>query len=479
MAIDLGTGPSRLVSIARLTTLVGSVIVALGSGTNYIYSAYAPQLGARLHASHTQLNIIGLAGNVGVYSSGPIWGKLVDARGPRLALIGAFASLLVGYLGIKHTYDNGEPETEIEWHVIILLVVCGFLTGMGGNAGLAAGMNTTAKSFPEKARATTTALVLSGFGLSAFFFSTLAHALWPGNTSSLLLLLALGTSLPMLLGLLIVRRVPVPPSRPASVAGYARGETEGPNIYGKRLWMTGDFYLIFAIMGLLSGTGLMYINNVGSISQALYAKGNPTYDDLEAAKWQAAQVSTLSIGNFSGRVLIGLISDVLLRLKLPRASALSIVSALFIVSQIVALQIEDVSHLWRATVVLGLTYGGLFGVMPTIVIEWFGLAHLSENWGYTSLSPLVGGNLFSLMFGRMLDAHDDGSAPSSSTPAPDAVLHTRAGLPSEHQCFDGRACYADSLRITTAACCLALALSIWAGVRDARKRRAGKAVGGG
>jgi hypothetical protein len=47
------------------------------------------------------------------------------------------------------------------------------------------------------------------------------------------------------------------------------------------------------------------INNVGSISQALYAKGNPNYDELEASRWQAAQVSTLSICNFAGRILIG------------------------------------------------------------------------------------------------------------------------------------------------------------------------------
>lgn len=47
------------------------------------------------------------------------------------------------------------------------------------------------------------------------------------------------------------------------------------------------------------------INNVGSIAQALYAKTHAVYDDVEASKWQAAQVSILSLGNFAGRVLIG------------------------------------------------------------------------------------------------------------------------------------------------------------------------------
>lgn len=47
------------------------------------------------------------------------------------------------------------------------------------------------------------------------------------------------------------------------------------------------------------------INNVGSIALALYAQLNPVYDDVQASRWQAAQVSTLSIGNFAGRIVIG------------------------------------------------------------------------------------------------------------------------------------------------------------------------------
>ncbi|KIJ58855.1 hypothetical protein HYDPIDRAFT_101889 [Hydnomerulius pinastri MD-312] len=452
-----------LLSAPRIITLLGSVLVALSSGTNYVeHLAYAPQLGARLHVSHTQLNVIGLAGNVGVYSSGPVWGRIVDLRGPRIPLIGASICLLLGYSGIKRIYDDGVGGgTTVSALHFAVLVMCGFMTGLGGNAGLGAAVNTTAKSFPDTARATTTGLVLSGFGLSAFWFSMLAHLLFPGDTSAFLLILALGTAIPMLVGLFIVRPIPLPPSSSSArhdvTDGRGRGEGKDglPNIYGKQLWLTPDFYLIFTIMGICSGTGIMYINNVGSISQALYAKANPIYDDLEASKWQAAQVSTVSIGNFAGRILIGLISDFTRnRLHLPRAYCLCIVSSLFIVSQAFAIGITSVQSLWMASALLGLAYGSLFGICPTIVIEWFGLAHLSENWGYASLAPLVGGNLFSLMFGRNLDAH----APNQDTRG---SLSTR--------CFDGRGCYVSSLEVTIVACFVALGLSVWAGIRDGRK----------
>lgn len=51
---------------------------------------------------------------------------------------------------------------------------------------------------------------MSGFGLSAFFFSSLSHTLFPGNTSDFLLVLALGTAIPMIFGFFFVRIIPLP-----------------------------------------------------------------------------------------------------------------------------------------------------------------------------------------------------------------------------------------------------------------------------
>ena len=42
------------------------------------------------------------------------------------------------------------------------------------------------------------------------------------------------------------------------------------------------------------------------MSQCLYAYNNPNYDEVVGSGWQAAQVSTISIMNFSGRIFIGI-----------------------------------------------------------------------------------------------------------------------------------------------------------------------------
>lgn len=71
----------------KVITLVFACIAALSAGTNYVvsqiccqdsrnppltipreqFSAYAPQLAARLHLNSKQTNLVGAAGNAGVY----------------------------------------------------------------------------------------------------------------------------------------------------------------------------------------------------------------------------------------------------------------------------------------------------------------------------------------------------------------------------------------------------------------------------
>lgn len=53
---------------------------------------------------------------------------------------------------MRHFYDVGLPEgaTDISTLTFCALVVCGFLTGIGGNGGLTSAINSTAKSFPDR-----------------------------------------------------------------------------------------------------------------------------------------------------------------------------------------------------------------------------------------------------------------------------------------------------------------------------------------
>ncbi|CCO28224.1 putative transporter MCH1 [Rhizoctonia solani AG-1 IB] len=221
----------------------------------------------------------------------------------------------------------------------------------------------------------------------------------------------------------------------------------------------------------------MYINNVGLIVQALLAAGNPDWDRADGGERQAAQVSIISIANAAGRILIGLGADHgKNKYDAPRSYFLVITALVAIASQVSLMYAEIPNHLWMSSGLLGLAYGATFGLCPVLTIEWFGIGHFSGNWGFVSLAPVVSGNLFNLMFGRNLDNRATESKPTIAPPS-HALIR---GLPSSKEllCYDGNACYTDSIRVSLFACFCALAISVFAAWRDKQRQEPGYSKAG-
>lgn len=98
------------------------------------------------------------------------------------------------------------------------------------------------------------------------------------------------------------------------------------------------------------------------------------------------------------------------------------------------------------------------------------IAHFSENWGLVALSPMIGGNLFSMAFGKNLDGHSSDDSNLPPTTSPDTTIHAL--------CMEGLECYIWSLRLTTWACVLAFGLAVWAGYKDWKKSKEEEKGGG-
>ncbi|QRV92856.1 major facilitator superfamily transporter [Ceratobasidium sp. AG-Ba] len=529
--------------LGRVRTLAGCVLVALASGTNYVYSAYAPQLGKHLNLSNTQVNIIGIAGNIGVYFFAPVSGYIVDRRGPRIPLFVAAAFLFLGYGGIRFLFTHASPEqssSHSAWPLtplVAILSLCSWLTGVAGSAGIISAMNAGVKSFPEKLHASVTGTTNSAFGLSAFFFSFLARELFPGRTTSFLMVLVFGTTVPVLAGALVIKtppsmvgrirlpaddnetRVPgdedlqaraggedpeavqdelrdvlrdgvrVPaeevPLRSgdesvlygernpwASQAQTPAGQTPkssvgGPaeqDIHGLGLFKVVDFWIIFGIVGLLAGPGLMYINNVGSIVQALYAKnGDGEWNEGAVQAVQASQVGLLSVSSFVGRLGVGFIADYINHSHtVPRTSCLIVSSIFGIVAESMLARVETTAGLSAVSGVLGISYGTTFALFPALVLERFGLAHFAQNAGLMGIAAALFGNVFNYGFGRNFDAHSGGSPAGGATDA------------GNMQCYNGRGCYVDAVYVALGSSCMGLVLSCVATWRSWKRGRNGQ-----
>jgi len=179
----------------RIVSVVAATAIALACGTNYAYSAWAPQFADKLQLSTTQSNVIGTSANLGMYAAGIPMGIITDRKSPRLAaIIGTFA-LLVGYYPIKLAYDGGPGSMGVP-----MISLCSFLTGLGSCAAFQGALKTATLNWPTH-RGTATAFPLAAFGLSAFFYTLIAGIAFPGNTSGLLLMFSLATSLVVLVSI--------------------------------------------------------------------------------------------------------------------------------------------------------------------------------------------------------------------------------------------------------------------------------------
>lgn len=528
---------------ARIISSVAATVVALACGTNYVYSAWAPQFADRLHLSATESELIGLAGNLGMYSMGVPVGMFIDSRGPRPAVLAGAVLLGLGYLPIQRAYDAGQGS--VPW-----LSLASFLTGLGGCMAFAAAVKTSALNWPHH-RGTATAFPLAAFGLSAFFFALVSSIFFPGSPGKFLLLLSIGTFGMIFTGFFFLRVLPhastyhaVPadsgmadsqglprtsshqsklsrdPSEPGTLPQHATATTSskpahrdssdskepvdgespvlGPSqsgsveqathaaggspdeadercsllsqstetssmagevlvqssvdmdrshrvdIRGWTLLKNLEFWQLFMIMAILSGIGLMTINNIGNDAAALWKHYDDSIDDKALVLHQQLHVSILSLGSFSGRLLSGVGSDFLVKvLHASRIWCLVIASVIFSLAQICALNVVNPHLLGFVSGFSGLGYGFLFGVFPSITAESFGIRGLSQNWGFMTLSPVISSNIFNLFYGLVLDAH--------------SVVEADG----KRRCEEGIECYRSAYIVTLSACGLGLIVTLW------------------
>ncbi|KAI1497676.1 major facilitator superfamily domain-containing protein [Biscogniauxia marginata] len=442
---------------ARIVSSVAATIISLACGTNYVYSAWAPQFADKLLLSATESNLIGLAGNLGMYSMGVPVGMFVDAKGPRPAVIIGSVLLLLGYYPLHQAYDAG--HASVGW-----LCFVSFLSGFGGCVAFAAAIKTSALNWPHH-RGTATAFPLAAFGLSAFFFSLLGSLFFPGSPSKFLSLLAFGTFSMTFASFFFLRVLPHSPytSVPAADPGLMESQEPHrstsldspnshagrvnpyePDIRGMNLLRNFEFWQLFTIMGILSGIGLMTINNIGNDVTALWKHYDDSIDDKTLVLRQQLHVSILSIGSFAGRLLSGVGSDFLVKvLGASRVWCLVIASGIFSLAQICALNVLNPHLLGFVSGFSGLGYGFLFGVFPSIVAESFGIHGLSQNWGFMTLSPVISSNVFNLFYGSVFDAHSVVEADGTRT------------------CTEGIECYWSAYVVTLCACGLGFIVTLW------------------
>ena len=205
---------------------------------------------------------------------------------------------------------------------------------------------------------------------------------------------------------------------------------------------------------MLTGIGLMTINNVGNDVQALWSKHDGTVSEAFILRQQLFHVSVISVFSFFGRLLSGIGSDLLVKkLHTSRFWCFVASGGISAGAQIAALAIENPRFLVVVSGLSGLAYGGLFGVSPSLVADTFGMNSLAINWGVMTLSPVLFGNLFNICYGYIFDANS---------------TRTDNG---DHRCAKGLECYRAAYWVTFAASLVGIAVGLWSVRHDLQRKR--------
>ena len=378
-------------------------------------------------------------------------GRLQDRIGPRW--VATAGGILTGVGCIIASY-----ATSVLWYVIGF----GLLAGAGIGLGYAAATPPAVKWFPARKTGLIAGIVVAGFGLASVYISPLANyftgynlggkplpvmeeliqakakadgelksaqvalttakadpakaaelptiaqsvadkeaaakaaggkllALKEGNIQKTLFIFGIGFLIVVTI-LSQLMAAPPPGYTPPDAAVTASGAPIPPaalvNIGPIEMLKTPLFYLLWIMFAFGAGVGLMIISMVTTIAKL----GN-----IEAG---FILVALLAVGNASGRILAGMLSDSIGRLW----TMFIIFIFQAVLMMVLRTGLTDMTVFIIISMLIGFNYGSCLSVFPSAVKDNFGLKNFGVNYGLVFTSWGVGGSVLPFIAGKFFEA---------------------------------------------------------------------------
>jgi len=309
-------------------------------------------------------------------------GRLQDRIGPRwVATIGgaavALGCIIAGLAGSSY---------------IGFVVGFGVFGGIGIGFGYAAATPAAVKWFPASQTGMIAGLVVAGFGLASVYIAPTAQVLLGAyGVSQTMIIFGIAFFVIVVTLAQFLRNPPagyVPFDAKADIRPTTTAAAKPPvDMNWRQMIRTSNFWMLWTMYVFGAAAGLMVIGSAASMSKAA----------LGPAAFVA--VAVLAIGNAGGRVLAGVVSDIIGR-------QLTLFFAFLMQAGLVLIPVfygDDSIALLFAVTMIGACYGANLALFPSATKDHFGMKSFGLNYGVMFTAWGVGGLILPRIAGMAKD----------------------------------------------------------------------------
>jgi len=294
-----------------------------------------------------------------------IGGKVLDKFGPKITAI--IGGLLVGAGFILVSQSTAYSA----W-----IAGFGVLTGLGLGFGYCAATPPALKWFSSAKTGMIAGIVVAGFGLASIYIAPLAKYLLAAyGLQQSMLYFGIAFAIVVSAFALLLQNPPAGyvPAGPAKAAAATPSNDMTP----LQMLKTPSFYTLWTLFFIGAGAGLMVIGSAKGLAKA--SMGDKAF----------IAVMLMAVGNASGRVIAGVVSD-----KLGRAKTLAIMLAFQAVLMFSATTVLNGGNAVLVTLLvcfMVFNYGTNLALFPSFAKDYYGFKNYGLNYGILFSAWGVGG----------------------------------------------------------------------------------------
>jgi len=356
----------------------GWVVTFAGMGINlalgvlYTWSMFKAAIGKEFGWKDAQLNDpYALCCLVFAFSM-ILAGRCQDKAGPR------WSASLGGFLVGAGLVLVSTSQSYMAW-----LIGFGILVGVGLGFGYSSATPAALKWFPRAKTGLIAGLVVAGFGLAPVYLAPTSEYLLShyGLLNSMRIY---GIAFLVIVCCLAQFLVNPPAGYVAGAAAVdSRGNPAVINLTPTEVLLTRNFWVLWVVYFIGSGAGLMVISSVSGMAKKT----------MGSAAFVA--VAVMAIGNASGRICAGLLSD-----RIGRRRTLVLVLLVQAALMFAAIPVTRSEHGPKVVIVLlasliGFNYGANLSLFPSYAKDLWGLRAFGMNYGILFTAWGVGGFVLS------------------------------------------------------------------------------------